>query len=65
MMNATTYKRSIDIPLTYMLNQKNEDLSNFEIGEGIYLSDFTKAPFAGEWQRPSLFTEIVTDKDEE
>jgi len=65
MMNATTYKRSIDIPLTYMVNQKNEDLSNFEIGEGIYLSDFTKAPFAGEWQRPSLFTEIVTDKDEE
>jgi hypothetical protein len=65
MMNATTYKRSIDIPLTYMLNQKNEDLSNFEIGEGIFLSDFTKAPFAGEWQQPSLFTEIVTDKDEE
>jgi hypothetical protein len=65
MMNATTYKRSIDIPLTYMLNQKNEDLSNFEIGEGIFLSDFTKAPFAGEWQRPSLFTEIVTDEDEE
>jgi len=65
MMNATTYKRSIDIPLTYMLNQKNEDLSNFEIGEGIFLSDFTKAPFAGEWQQPSRFSEIITDEDEE
>jgi hypothetical protein len=65
MMNATTYKRSIDVPLTWMLNQKNEDLSNFEIGEGIFLSDFTRSPFAGEWQRPSLFSEIVAEEDDE
>lgn len=65
MMNATTYKRSIDIPLLYMLNQKNDDLSIYEIGEGIYLSDFTKAPFAGQWQSGSRFSEIVTEEDEE
>lgn len=65
MMNATTYKRSIDVPLTYMLNQKNEDLSVYEIGEGIYLSDFTRAPFAGQWQGGSVFQEIVIKDDEE
>jgi hypothetical protein len=60
-----TYKRSIDVPSSFLLNQKNTDLSNYEIGEGIFLADFTRSPFAGEWQRPSLFSEIVIDKDEE
>lgn len=65
MMNATTYKRSIDVPLTYMLNQKNEDLSVYEIGEGVFLGDFTRAPFAGQWQGGSVFQEIVIEEDEE
>ena len=65
MMNATTFKRSIDVPFSFLLNQKNTDLSNFEIGEGVFLSDFTRSPFAGEWQQPSLFSEIVAEKDEE
>jgi hypothetical protein len=63
--NATTYKRSIDVPFTWLLNQKNEDLSNFEIGEGVFLADFTRSPFAGEWQRPSLYKEIVANKEDE
>jgi hypothetical protein len=69
MMNAMNYKRSIDIPTAYMRNQKNDDLSIYEIGEGVFLTDFTKAPFAGEWQRPSRYTEIIpkrnTIEDEE
>lgn len=65
LQNASTYKSSIDIPLVYMRNKRNIDLSNYEIGEGIFLSDFTKAPFAGEWQNPSFFKEIAIDKDEE
>lgn len=63
-MNATTYKRSIDVPLTWMLNQKNTDLSAYEIGEGVFLSDFTRAPFAGQWQGGSVFQEIVIDDEE-
>ena len=63
-MNATTYKRSIDVPLTWMLNQKNTDLSVYEIGEGVFLSDFTRAPFAGQWQGGSVFQEIVIDDEE-
>lgn len=63
--NATMYKRSIDIPLTYMRNKKNEDLSEYEVGEGIFVADFTRSPFAGEWQRPSQYNEIIVEEDEE
>lgn len=63
--NAASFKRSIDIPLSFLLNKKNEDLSNFEIGEGVFLGDFTRSPFAGEWQRPSIFSEITISEDEE
>jgi hypothetical protein len=62
--NAMTYKRSIDVPFSFLLNKKNTDLSNFEIGEGVFLGDFTRSPFAGEWQRPSLFSEIVAEEEE-
>jgi hypothetical protein len=63
--NATTYKRSIDVPFEWLLNTKNNDLSIYEIGEGVFLADFTKAPYAGEWQRPSRFNEIVATKEED
>lgn len=62
--NATTFKRTIDIPLTWLRNQKNTDLSAYEIGEGIFLSDFTRAQFAGQWQRPVVFDEIVVEEEE-
>jgi hypothetical protein len=65
LMNAMTFKRSIDVPAAFMRNTKNDDLSQYEIGEGIFLTDFTRAPFAGEWQSPSLFKEIAIEKDEE
>ncbi len=58
-VNATTFKRSIDVPFEFMLNNKNTDLSIFELGEGVFVSDFTRAPFAGEWQTASNFTQIV------
>lgn len=65
LQNAVSYKSSIGVPLEYMRNKVNTDLANYEIGEGIFLTDFTRAPFAGEWQSPSLFNEIAIDKDKE
>jgi hypothetical protein len=65
MLNANNYKRSIDIPATFMRNTKNDDLSIYEIGEGIFVSDFTRSPFAGRWEKPSQFDEIIKTKDEE
>lgn len=63
--NATMFKRSIDIPLEYMRNKKNEDLSIYEIGEGVFVSDFTRSPFGGEWERGSQFNEIIKVEEEE
>jgi hypothetical protein len=65
LQNARSYKSSIGVPLEYMRNKINTDLAIYEIGEGIFLTDFTRAPFAGEWQSPSLFKEIAIEKDEE
>lgn len=62
--NATTYKSSIDIPLTWMRNKQNTDLSNFQIAEGVFLTDFTRSPFAGEWQQPTIFSEIIAEEEE-
>lgn len=64
-MNSMTFKRSVDIPFEFMLNQKNTDLSVYEIGENIFLSDFTRAPFAGQWQTPTAFKQIVTEDNKE
>jgi hypothetical protein len=61
-LNAASFKSSIGVPLQYMRNQKNTNLDIYEIGEGVFLSDFTQSPFAGEWQQPSLFKEVVIDK---
>lgn len=63
--NARTYKSTITIPRTYLRNQLNDDLTIYEIGEGVFLSDFTQAPYSGEWQRPSLFKEVIIDEEEE
>jgi hypothetical protein len=65
LMNAMAYKRSLDIPLEWMRNKLNNNLSQYEIGERIFISDFTKSPFAGEWQTPSTFSEMVIPDEEE
>lgn len=64
-MNAMSFKRSIDVPAEFMRNTKNDDLSVFEIGEGIFISDFTRSPFAGKWEKSSQFNEITKTKIEE
>lgn len=63
--NSATFKSTIEIPLEYRLNQQNDDLDQYQIGENVFLTDFTRAPFAGEWQRPSVFSEIIVDEEEE
>jgi hypothetical protein len=65
MMNAASFKNSIGVPLEWMRNKKNTDLDIYEIGEGIFISDFTKAPFAGAWGTNSHYNEIKTSEDEE
>jgi len=62
--NAGAFKHSVDIPFEYMLNAKNEDLSVYELGEGVYLTDFTRSPFAGAWSGGSVYSEIIVEEEE-
>lgn len=64
MQNARTFKLSVDTPSEYLLNSKNTDLSNYELGEGIYLANFENAPFAGEWSEGTDIGEMETIEEE-
>ena len=58
MQNARLYKSSENIT-TYLRNQQNTDLSLYQLGENVFLTDFTTNPFAGEWGKASSYKEIT------
>jgi hypothetical protein len=62
MANAKQYKSSENIS-TYLKNQQNGDLDLYQLGENVYLTDFTTAPFAGEWNKASAYKEVTFFKD--
>lgn len=64
MQNAQVFKHSIDVPATYLINDKNTDLSNFEVGEGVYLQNFENAPFAGPWGEITNIGEMTYEDEE-
>ena len=58
MMNARQYKATANIS-TYLQNQQNGDLELYQLGENVYLTDFTTAPFAGEWSKATAYKEVT------
>jgi len=62
MMNCRTYKSSANIS-TYLENQQNADLELYQLGENVYLTDFTTAPFVGEWGKATSYKEVTITKD--
>jgi hypothetical protein len=50
--NATRYKMASNIESDLLLNPI-ENISNYQIGENVYISDFDYAPFQSVWQRPA------------
>ena len=59
MMNARIYKTADNIKLEYLQNKLNNDLDLYQLGENVYLTDFTTAPFAGEWSKASAYKEVT------
>lgn len=59
MMNARTFKSSANIPLDYLKDKNNVELSLYQVGENAYLTDFNQNPFAGDWQKASAYKEVV------
>jgi hypothetical protein len=56
--NGRTYKATSNIA-TYLQNQQNTDLGLYQLGENVFLTDFTTSPFAGEWGKASSFKEVT------
>jgi hypothetical protein len=64
MMNARQYKASANIT-QYLENQQNTDLELYQLGENVYLTDFTTAPFAGEWGKATSYKEVTITRNDE
>lgn len=63
MSNARTFKSALNIPKLYLQNQQNTDLELYQLGENVYLTDFTTSPFAGDWKKASSYKEVVITKN--
>jgi hypothetical protein len=59
MVNARQLKSISNIPKVYLLNQDNNDLDMYQLGENVYLTDFTTSPMAGEWSTGSAYKEVI------
>ena len=60
MMNARTYKSISNIKPGYLRDGgQNLELSQYKLGENVYLTDFNQSPFAGDWKKASAYKEYV------
>jgi hypothetical protein len=60
MMNARTFKSSSNIKTGYLVDgEGNQELSQYKLGENVYLTDFNQAPFAGDWSKATAYKEYI------
>jgi hypothetical protein len=63
MANARQFKSSLNIKTGYLVDGAgNAELSQYKLGENVYLTDFTQSPFAGDWKKASVYKEYVITK---
>jgi hypothetical protein len=63
MRNAMQFKSSLNIKTGYLVDgEGNAELSQYKLGENVYISDMTQAPMAGPWNRASVYKEYVVTK---
>ena len=61
--NARQFKSSLNIKTGYLVDgESNAELSQYKLGENVYLTDFTQSPMAGPWNRASVYKEYVVTK---
>jgi hypothetical protein len=60
MINARSYKSISNIKPGYLRDGgQNLELSQYKLGENVYLTDFNQSPFAGDWKKASAYKEYV------
>lgn len=62
LQNARMFKVSTNTDVTFMLNQQNTDLEEFQLGENVYISDMRRSPVVGEWSTPATYVEIEDEQ---
>lgn len=62
--NAMQYKQSFTPPDEWRRDIDNTDLDEYQLGENVFVSDFTTSPFAGNWSSVTRFTQIVIPEEE-
>jgi hypothetical protein len=63
MLNARQFKSSLNIKTGYLVDgEGNAELSQYKLGENVYLSDMTQSPMAGPWNKASVYKEYVVSR---
>ena len=63
MLNARQFKSSLNIKTGYLVDgEGNAELSQYKLGENVYLSDMTQSPMAGPWNKASVFKEYTVSR---
>jgi hypothetical protein len=65
MMNGKTYKSSSNVDEDYLKIQSSKDLAKYQLGENVYVSDMSFAPFKGDWTtETTTLPEFKEDEEE-
>ena len=63
MANARQFKSSLNIKTGYLVDGAgNKELSQYKLGENVYISDMTQSPMAGPWDKASVYKEYVVKR---
>jgi hypothetical protein len=65
MMNGTKFKSASNVPAEYLKIQASADLAKYQLGENVYVSDMSFAPFKGDWTTSTTTLPEFKEVDEE
>lgn len=65
MMNASKFKSSSNVDEDYLKIQASKDLAKYQLGENVYVSDMSFAPFKGDWTSETTTLPEFKEEDEE
>jgi hypothetical protein len=65
MENGKKYKSSSNVDEDYLKIQTSLDLAKYQLGENVYVSDMSFAPFKGDWTTETTTLPEFKEVDEE
>jgi hypothetical protein len=65
MENGKKYKSSSNVDEDYLKIQASKDLAKYQLGENVYVSDMSFAPFRGDWSTDTTTLPEFKEEDEE